>query len=80
MCKKQIGAGRPHGSKTKQRFSKISAGRQVGWKKPKDEKRISLHSFRLPLWIVRWLREQDESGGKLIEKAIVNYYGIDRNE
>ena len=54
----------------------ISPGRPVGWRRPKELKRVKLHSFRLPLRWVRWLHKQNDSGGRLIERALEDYYGV----
>ncbi len=39
-------------------------------------KREGLGNFRLPLWLIEWLREQPESGGRLIERALMKTYKI----
>ena len=36
----------------------------------------NLNDFRLPQWIVDWLKAQDYSGGRLMEEAIVKYYKL----
>ena len=63
---------------------KFKSGRG-GWRgggRPKGStiathlKRINLNDFRLPKWIVDWLKKQNYSGGRLIEEAIVNYYKL----
>jgi hypothetical protein len=39
-------------------------------------KRVKLTSFRLPQWIVDWLKAQPESGGRLIEEALVKHFKL----
>ena len=53
-------------------------GRPKGSIKPPNLKRINLNDFRLPQWIVDWLKAQPESGGRLMEEAIVNYYKLNQ--
>jgi hypothetical protein len=43
---------------------------------PAHLKRININDFRLPQWIVDWLKAQPESGGRLMEEAIVKYYKL----
>lgn len=40
-------------------------------------KRNPLHSFRIQQWIIDWLKQQPESGGQLIEKAVISHYNIE---
>lgn len=35
-------------------------------------------NYRLPRYIVNWIMRQAESGGRLIERALVNFYKIER--
>ena len=51
-------------------------GRPKGSTMPPHLKRINLNDFRLPKWIVDWLKAQPESGGRLMEEAIVKYYKL----
>lgn len=53
------------------------AGRKQG-RKPLPEclQRIKLNDFRLPRWIVQWLKSQEESGSHLIERAVINQYKL----
>ena len=53
-------------------------GRPKGSTMPAHLKRVNLNDFRLPQWIVDWLKSQPESGGRLMEKAIVKYYKLKR--
>ena len=39
-------------------------------------KRVNLNDFRLPRWIVDWIKSQPESGGRVMEEAIVEYYKL----
>ena len=56
----------------KQQKTKSNAGR-----KPvrKDFKRETLHSARLPNWLIEWLTEQGKIG-KRIELALIDYFDI----
>jgi hypothetical protein len=55
------------------------AGRGQGRKPlPENRKRIKLNDFRLPYWIVQWLKSQPESGSHLIEQAVFEKYQITR--
>jgi hypothetical protein len=51
-------------------------GRPKGSTMPPHLKRVNLNDFRLPQWIVDWLKAQDYSGGRLMEEAIVKYYKL----
>lgn len=51
-------------------------GRPKEWRRRADLKRINIGNFRLPRRWVEWLRAQNESGGKLIEKALDKTYKI----
>ena len=51
-------------------------GRPKGSTMPKHLKRIKLTPFRLPQWMVDWLKAQPEAGGRLIETALVKYYKL----
>jgi hypothetical protein len=55
------------------------SGRGQG-RKPLPEylQRIKLNDFRLPRWIVQWLKSQPESGSHLIEKAVIEKYNLTR--
>ena len=39
-------------------------------------KRVKLTPFRLPQWIVDWLRARPESGGRLIEQALLEHFNL----
>jgi len=64
---------------------KFKSGRG-GWRKgggrPKGStisphlKRVNLTGFRLPQWIVDWIKSQEKSGGRIIEDALVKYYRL----
>ena len=51
-------------------------GRPKGSKMPPHLKRVNLNNFRLPQWIVDWLKAQPESGGRLIEAALIQHYKL----
>ena len=51
-------------------------GRPKGSTMPEHLRRVNLNDFRLPKWIVDWLKAQPESGGRLMEEAIVKYYKL----
>ena len=51
-------------------------GRPKGSTKPAHLKRVNLNDFRLPQWIVDWIKSQDYSGGRIIEEALINYYKL----
>ena len=57
-------------------------GPQPGAGRPKGStidpllKRRRLGGFRLPMWMIEWLNEQPESGGRLIEKALMKTYKL----
>ena len=53
------------------------AGRPKGSNKPPHLRRVTLPDFRLPQWIVDWLKAQDYSGGRLIEEALIKYYKLE---
>ena len=53
-------------------------GRPKGSTMPAHLKRINLNDFRLPQWIVDWLKAQPKSGGRLMEDALINYYKLKR--
>jgi hypothetical protein len=36
-------------------------------------KRVNLTGFRLPQWIVDWIKSQERSGGRIIEEALVKH-------
>jgi hypothetical protein len=37
---------------------------------------VNLPDFRLPQWIVDWMKSQERSGGRIIEEALVKYYRL----
>lgn len=39
------------------------------------EKKMAV-SYKLPPWLVQWLRAQDRPAAQLIEEALVKTYGI----
>ena len=51
------------------------AGRPKGSTIPEGEKRKRFQ-VRLPQHIIKWLREQPESAGRLVERALVKVYQI----
>ena len=56
------------------------SGRPKGSTKPEHLRRVNLNDFRLPQWIVDWLKAQPESGDRMMEEAIVKYYKLRRPE
>jgi hypothetical protein len=51
-------------------------GRPKGSTIPVHLKRVKLTPFRLPQWIVDWLKARPESGGRLIEEALVKHFNL----
>jgi hypothetical protein len=51
-------------------------GRPKGSTMPAHLRRVNLNDFRLPQWIVDWLKSQDYSGGRLIEEALIKHYKL----
>jgi hypothetical protein len=51
------------------------AGRPVGSKIPAELKR-RVFNVRLPAWLCKWLAEQPESSGRLIERALIITYEL----
>jgi hypothetical protein len=47
---------------------------------PKHLKRIKLNDFRLPQWLVDWLKSHPRKGGRMIEKALMSFYGDEIGE
>lgn len=64
------------------KFKSGRGGRRKGGGRPKGStisphlKRVNLPDFRLPQWIVDWLKSQERSGGRIIEEALVKYYRL----
>ena len=52
------------------------AGRPKGPSIPDHLRRVKLTKFRLPQWIIDWLDEQPESGGRVIERALIMTCGL----
>ena len=60
-------------------FESGRGGYRPGAGRPKAAthlKRVKLTPFRLPQWIVDWLRARPESGGRLIEEALINHFDL----
>jgi hypothetical protein len=60
-------------------FESGRGGYRPGAGRPKTAtrlKRVKLTPFRLPQWIVDWLRARPESGGQLIEEALINHFKL----
>jgi hypothetical protein len=51
------------------------AGRPKGTTIP-PEKRRKPFGVRLPLWLIEWVRSQDTPSGRLIERALIQTYGL----
>ena len=64
------------------KFKSGRGGRRKGGGRPKGStisphlKRVNLPDFRLPQWIVDWMKSQERSGGRIIEEALVKYYRL----
>ena len=59
---KRLGAGRPQGSK-----STVT--------KP-DHLKSRMVSVRLPKWLADWLKDQPESSGRIIKRALIETYKL----
>jgi len=57
--------------------SRKGSGRPKGSKIEPSLKRVGLTGFRLPQWIVDWIKSHGRSGGRIIEEALVKYYRLD---
>jgi hypothetical protein len=60
-------------------FKSGRGGYRLGAGRPKVAthlKRVKLTPFRLPQWIVDWLKARPESGGRLIEEALINHFKL----
>lgn len=53
-----------------------AGGRPAGSTIPTNLRRVNLNSFRLPQWIVDWLKSHPRQGSKMIEEAVVEYWKI----
>lgn len=55
-------------------------GRPKGYRVPTLFRRVQLTGVRLPAWMIDWLNERSRSTGisrgKLIEEALIAYYGL----
>ncbi len=54
-------------------------GGDRGGRKPKlppEFERVKLSGVRIQGWLYAWLKEQPESAGKLVEKALIEYYEL----
>jgi hypothetical protein len=64
------------------KFKSGRGGSREGSGRPKGStihpplRRVSLTGFRLPQWIVDWLKSQEGSGGRIIEEALVKQYKL----
>jgi len=64
------------------KFKSGRGGRRKGGGRPKGStisphlKRVNLTGFRLPQWVVDWIKSQDRSGGRMIEEALVKHYKL----
>jgi len=43
---------------------------------PAHLKRNELTGFRVQQWIIDWIKNRSGSGGRLIEKALIEYYKL----
>ena len=51
------------------------AGRPFGSTSPEPLKRKPFNA-RLPLWLIKWLRSQPRSQGRVIEEALIAIHGL----
>ena len=51
-------------------------GRPTGSTISPHLKRVNLPDFRLPQWIVDWIKSQERSGGRVIEEACIKHYKL----
>jgi hypothetical protein len=64
------------------KFKSGRGGQRKGGGRPKGStisphlKRVNLPDFRLPQWIVDWIKSQEKSGGRIIEEAVVKHYRL----
>jgi hypothetical protein len=64
------------------KFKSGRGGARKGSGRPKGStihpplRRVGLTGFRLPQWIVDWLKSQKGSGGRIIEEALVKQYKL----
>lgn len=47
---------------------------------PEHLKKVKLHDFRLPKWIVEWLLSHKGKGSQLLEEAVTNYFHLNQSE
>ncbi len=43
---------------------------------PEHLRKVTLHNFRLPKWMVEWLLSHKGKGSQLLEEAVVNYFHL----
>jgi hypothetical protein len=58
------------------RGSYRGGGRPKGSTISPQLKRESLTNFRLPKWIIDWIKSQERSGGRVIEEALIKHYRL----
>lgn len=46
---------------------------------PRELKRVQI-SYKIPRWLKGWIDKQEDSGGRVIEKALVAFYGLKEAE
>lgn len=46
----------------------------------KNRKKVTLHDFRLPQWIVEWLLSHKGQGSQMLEEAIIQYFHLQPQE
>ena len=49
------------------------AGRPLGSSKPPVKRPVSV---KLPIWLANWLKKREGSQARLIEKALIGFYGL----
>ncbi len=47
---------------------------------PEDLKKVKLHNFRLPKWIVEWLLSHKGKGSQLLEEAVISHFNLNKAE
>lgn len=64
----------------------MSRGGDRGGRRPKGSmlpkylKRVKLNDFRLPQWMIDWLKSHPRKGSRMIEKALFSLYGEELHE
>lgn len=43
-------------------------------------RRVNLASYRIPAWLELWIKKQPGSGGKIIERSVIDANGLEEIE